>query len=308
MVSVPSLLAVVLLGAPLPHAQQQLAEARALYAGQRFSEARARLQALESDASLPASVRVEALELLATSELALNLPEEAVNSFAGALAVDPLYAPHPDSSPKILRAWEAARAQVFPRDYVRLQHLPGPPGVVRFQVVDPWARVAELAWVENRGGSDRRPRPVTRHDRGVASVHVGVAEGVAGWVEARATDGSVLAQLGSADQPLRVAKPGAFAGPAAGPFPAPPPTDLDEGGALRRRTGSALAAAGVLAAAAGVALQARAGATFERARAQDWADDALRLREEGRTEQRWGFGLLAGGVTLGAAAAITITW
>jgi hypothetical protein len=231
----------------------------------------------------------------------------AEKTFEELLALDPHFEPERGVSPKILDAFQAAKSRVFAPGFVQLVELPAPTGLARAELVDPWHRVERLVRRYRPTGAPAWQEQRLTPERGLVIIDFGQT-GQQWYLEARATDGSVVAQLGSESAPLQfsalsrdaLARPGATAPTSVqGTAPAP-----------RWERAGAWTAAGVavLAGAAATYLQLSSGRSVQAARDEPWSDTARQHHARARTEAGWAAGLFIGAGASAAAAVVMFTW
>src|SRR5262249_28144451 len=127
-------------------------------------------------------------------------------TFSEYLNLDPNAELDPNLSPKILEAFQAAKARLFAPEWVQLRGESGPGAAVR--VLDPWRRVERgvLRWKEGEGRWEEKQAGV---QDGIARAALPPAGGELYWyLEARDRAGEPVARFGSASAPfLRLARP-----------------------------------------------------------------------------------------------------
>ncbi|MCP3138307.1 tetratricopeptide repeat protein [Pyxidicoccus xibeiensis] len=289
----------VVLGQAAP-ANPYLDQARARYEALDFSETLALLQLAEQVPSNTRAQRLDILELKARCELAEGRRAEAEASYTRMLTLDPRAEPPGDLSPKILEAFQAVKARLFPADYLALKQLPSAEGLVRVEVVDPWRRVEAvvLRWRGPRETDWRQLRAVPEEGLCVFQLP-GDGPGPVRWyVEARGPEGSGLARLGAPDAPHVWNRGGVVAESLLAPVP-PPEAEPATSPGLRRRLGWVSLGVAVAAGLGGTWLQVRSGESHDAAVREAWAGDSRRHSERARTQAGWATGLFIGG---GAAA------
>ena len=304
----------VVLGQAAP-ANPYLEQARARYEALQFSEAVELLQLAEQVPSSTRAQRVDILELRARCELAEGNRPEAEASYTRMLTLDPRAEPPADLSPKILEAFQAVKARLFPPGYLALKPLPAAEGLVRVEVVDPWRRVSAvvLHWRGPRDAEWREVRGLPEEGLCVFQLP-GEGTGPVHWyVEARSPDGGGLARLGAPDAPHVWNRGGVASEPfvAATPRPgAEPPAggDASKAPRLRRTAGWVTLGVALAAGVGGTLLQVQAGQSHDAAVRSEWAGDSRRLSERARTQAGWATALFIGGGAAALGGGYLLTW
>ena len=125
-------------------ANPYLDEGRQLYGSLRFRDAIVRLEIARKVQASPLAEHLEVLELLGRALLAEGRLKEAEGAFAEMVTLDPSVALPNDSPPRLLETFRAAKRTVYPEGFIGLRALLAPPGSVRLELKDPWARAARL--------------------------------------------------------------------------------------------------------------------------------------------------------------------
>lgn len=281
-----------------------LVEARALAGELRFADAITRLEVAKTVPSLDEAQRREVLELLARCQVAEGRRADALATFTELLEAEPAFALDREAtSPKILEVLDEAKAALYPADFVRLEEVPAPVGLVRVRVVDPWARVTRLERHERRDGGDWQVQDVDR-DGPLASFPLVLSQGgtVDWYVVARDADGLLVAHLGDAQRPHSVstAKVDAVA-------------RAEDSSRGRRIAGWVLVGAAVVAAGVATGLEVNGWNQRQAARDAsqppgDWADTARAAEASGQAQMGAALGLFVGAGVVGALGAGVLAW
>jgi len=188
-------------------ASPELDDGRAAFSTLKFERAVEKLRRAADDASLPTAERVEALDLLARSHVALGQADKARAAWDALLTLDPM-APEPQGSPKVRASFKQAKEAKFPPRYLQVTRRPSGNDVLDLELVNPWALEVRVELWDATEGKDfqKRGELTLSGNRGVMSLQPGTR----GYVRVVGADGVLLASLGSATE--------AFDGP-----PAPPP-------------------------------------------------------------------------------------
>ncbi|MBK7857570.1 MAG: tetratricopeptide repeat protein [Archangiaceae bacterium] len=125
-------------------ANPYLDQGRALARELQFDAALEQLKVAREVRGMSLEQAAEVRVLLARCHVALGQRAEAEEAFAALLELEPSWAPEAEASPKLLEAFDAAKEKLFPPDFIALRRAPAPAERVRFELVDPWARVQRL--------------------------------------------------------------------------------------------------------------------------------------------------------------------
>lgn len=281
----------------------QLDSGRRLFHAMRYEQAAQQLWAARSDPKLEQDERRELFDLLARSLAAQGRRAEVESAYAELLTQD-AEAPAPaNAAPGIREAFRAAKERLYPPDFVKLARQTSAAGTLRVQVIDPWSQVASVALHEAPDAGDFGAREVPRSGQ---RVEVALSAGTARcFLEARSQDGRVLARLGSAEAPLRVATSALAAA-----LVQPPPTGEAQArprGHRRAWLSWAVAGAAVAAGVAGAAFAASSASDWRSASTQRWASDTRALDERAREKARYAY-VLGGTAVVGGAGAVVLAW
>jgi len=124
-----------------------------------FEAAAQALSLAVEEPGLSTDERREAFDLWAQSLIATGDVPAAERAYARLFKVDP-YVPPPRASPKVVDAFRAAKARVFPRPSVSLQGELRADRRVLVRLLDPWALVARVRWFEvSPSAVSARPSP-----------------------------------------------------------------------------------------------------------------------------------------------------
>lgn len=189
--------------------------------GDELREARARYEALQYDEAItratrglkrPGLSREELIglhEILGLAWVVLDDERAAAEAFDALLALDPTHALPRGTSPKLVRALEAARAERAARPSLELAEAPASTDdglAIAARLVDPAARTAAVrAQLRPEGAQDFT---ATTLGCGADGLCTGVAPAGPGvhalFLEARDRDGRVLARVADPESPLTV--------------------------------------------------------------------------------------------------------
>jgi hypothetical protein len=298
------ILLILLCGAPAFAANPYLERARALYADLEFSAARQQLEIARQVPTNDPREQREVLDLLARCQVAEGKRAAAEKTFAELLALDPHHEPPRDVSPKILDAFGAAKARIFAPGFVQLVELPAPTGLARAELVDPWHRVDQLVRRYRPTGAPGWQEQRLTPEHGVVLIDFGQV-GQQWYLEARAADGSVVAQLGSEQAPRRFTTLAREALPSA----AAPAVEKTEAAPRWGRAGAwGAAGVAVLAGVAGGYLQASSLQSARDARDEPWSDLARQHQARAQAQAGWATGLFIGAGVSAAAATVLFSW
>lgn len=187
----------------------ELEDGRLQMSALRYKAAVTTLSKVAADAQRPAAERVEANELLARAHLALGNTAKAEAAYEALLTLDPM-TETPKAAPKVVAAFERAKAKRFPPGTVLLERRARSVDVIEVQVINPWRLALTVEVMTATTGSfEAKALALDEKALGVSTLTPGSRY----FVRAVGADGKVLAQAGSALEP--------FAGPPAPPAPAP---------------------------------------------------------------------------------------
>lgn len=190
-----------------------------LYA--RYPEAIGEAGALLTRTDLSARQRVETLEALAIAQVAENQTQNAQNTLAELYRRDPGHRlSDADASPTVLSAFARARegrgnpmrVTIDHRSPGRLARREAPSIELRFSAGRDAVHEARLAY-RARGATEWGTSVMRLGADGVARASIPLSgptdrtSEIEYWVEARAPSGAQLAQLGTAEDPLRISVP-----------------------------------------------------------------------------------------------------
>lgn len=268
------------LGALPAWSSPYLEEGRRHYHALEFEEAIVQLEIARKVPTDDRSERFEVLDLLGRCYVATGRRAKAEAAFTDLLLADPQRALGADTSPRIREAFDAAKQRLYAADYVELRKVPSPAGELRFELVDPWRQVTEVALVVPGAPEERRT---------AARSFAFAFERDGGWtVEARDARGRVLDSK-------------AMWTPAMGE-----PVVVEQ---RRVRTGAWVAGgAALLAGVTAGYLQSRSFALGHEARSREWSDDARRLHAEANLAAGWSAGLFAAAGVSAVAATALFVW
>ncbi|MBX7096378.1 MAG: hypothetical protein K1X89_01585 [Myxococcaceae bacterium] len=289
-------------------ANPYLEEARALMKRLAFAEAIAQLKVAKQVPGQSAAAQAEVLWLLGRCDVAEGKREDAQAAFLELLELAPAYEADRSQSPKILEVFDEVKRKRYPKGYVKLELLPGPPDRLVVRLVDPWLSVAALVSRQRiHGEGDYREVPVALEGtQAVISLSVGSGQTLEHLVEARGDDHAVLATLGQEETPLLLVGPAVVA--AASPYP-----EVEEASRLERAPAWLLVGAGVVALAVGAGLEARSvqrvAALNDRTQPPgDFADTARAEHAAASREAGAALGCFIGAGVLGAAGGLAFAW
>lgn len=284
-----------------------LDEARVLVEQLRFADALKRLEVARQVRSLePAELR-QVLELLAYCQVAEGRRDTAEATYTEMLQADPwLELSRDSSSPKVLEALEAAKARLFPADYVRLEQKPSPAGWAALGLIDPWSQVRAVKLFERRDGAEWGETVLTEETGHSFRFPLVVSgDGQLEWYVEATGETGVVARVGTRAEPrvLKVLRQD----PVSIVTPVAPKT----GNGVRV---AGFVVIGVSVLLAGVATGFAVSGTNLRQAARDpsrapgdFADSARVAEREGQTRQTWATGLFIGaGAT--AATGVVLVW
>ncbi len=284
-----SLAAALLLSAE--PSSQWLQEARVLAQHLRFEEAITRLEVAKVVPGLEPAERAAVLALLAYCQVAQDRRAEAESTYILLLKTDPTYALTPESSPKVILAFEAAKKKLYPSEYVRIDEQPSVAGQVSLVVIDPWNQVTALTLKRRANGSQWIAR-VLEAENGRYSFAIAAIEGdrIEWFVEARGESDLLLASVASALSPRVVNVSPHVEIPSAAPVTRAHPTRL--AGFITLGAGLVF---GAIATGFQVASVNARHAARDRSQAPgDFADTALAAEAEGQQQQGWAVGFFIG--------------
>jgi tetratricopeptide (TPR) repeat protein len=168
-----------------------------LYESQRFEEAAKALQLAADVKDAPAAERRKTFELLAKSQIALGKTAEADEAFARLLSADP-QAEEPSGAPKVKESFRRAKQRLYKDDYVAMKAVTAPEGEVWIEAIDPWHLLSAVEIHELKGAMDAVQ--LMKFD-GLYRGRLDLAT-LRYFVLGRASDGTVLASVGSEKVPL----------------------------------------------------------------------------------------------------------
>lgn len=300
------MLTVVLTLALAQAANPYLDEARVLARELKFTEAIALLQVARQVPNLDRTQRIEVLELLAKCHVAEGDRPEAEAAFSELLSLEPEHEIDRETSPKIIEVFDEVKRRLFPDQRVTLVEETAPPGRVRARVVDPFKRVSFVLLMVRTGEGPWEANEVTLEGRMLdVPTPVSPTETVSWYLQAKGTQGVVLATLGSAETPRIVERARL----------ATPPTELpsDEGMAPTKVAGVVVTVVALVAAGVGTGLQLSSQSLERAARDRsrppgDWADTARATHGQAISQAQWSIGLFATGGVAAVSAAVLFAW
>lgn len=260
-------------------ADPYLAEGQRHFDALEFAAATTSLTVAVEQPELSVEQRRQAFHLLAQSLLALDRRDDARLAYERLLKRDPL-APPPEAAPKVVDAFLAAKASVWPRPSVTLKAREDLPSVT-VEVFDPWALVARVRCFERVDGrlveaATAAQQPLWRVQPRDAAERV--------LIDALDRSGVLLAHL---EVPLALR---------------PPASTTVSGAPPRSRLAAVLlTSAAVVAVGFGASLL---GVGYRQAPTLTAADDINRWNASTSAEVATGWALSGGAVLLGVAAAI----
>jgi len=228
-----------------------LDEGKRLFNELKYAEAIVQLEVARQVPGLSDAQAVEVMDLLARSQVAEGRRADAEKTYGDLLLLDPAFSPDRSLSPKILEAFDAAKARVFPSDYFKLELLASAPGTARLRIIDPWKRAASYELDERLEGEPAwRLEPLTA-TQGVLTIKLEAPplRTLEWYVIARDANADKVGGLGDAHEPQRMAAPAVAATET-------PVTGVAATPRLQRGFGWALAVGAVAAAVAGAVFQA----------------------------------------------------
>jgi hypothetical protein len=288
-----SLISLLVLAQP---SNAYLDEAQALARDLEFSRAVERIKVAQQVPGLDRVQRLTLWSLLARCEVAQGHRAEAEGAFTELLTLSPDFEPARELSPKILEAFAAAKARLYPRDYVKLLPQSGRPGVLTTTLVDPWRRVANVRAAVAADTEPLAPAEVLRVENRLEVQLPEALEQVRARLEVEDAQGAVLA---TREETVAVSAPVSEVRAKLPRWQRVLPWVL---------TGVALAAAGT---ATGLQLHSQALARAARdpsAPPGDFADTARGTNAQATTEARASIGLFVGAGVAGAVAVFAFAW
>ncbi len=312
-------LLVVMLSLSVGAARPWLEEAKASMANLEFTEALARLEVARQAPSLEPAVLREVDELRAYCLVALGKWSEAEALWVQLLRADPMTTPAKSlASPKVLRVFDQAKRQLFPKSFVALEQVEpaaspvgGAGDRVRVRLVDPWAAVTSVVLLTRGANEAFRPTELTREEGfATGSFPAGT---VAWYLEARGATG-VMARIGSPEAPKVRDEPTLVPArvPERGPQVTLPTTPSGAPG-VRTVVGIGVLGLGVIG--AGIASwlavsghQLRLAARDPSKPPGDFASTALAADRDGVSRQGWAVGLFIGAGLAVAGGVLTLVW
>jgi hypothetical protein len=191
-----------------------LDEGKRLFNELKYADAIVQLQVARQVPGLSDAQTVEVLDLLARSQVAEGRRADAEKSYGDLLLLAPSFAPDRSLSPKILEAFDAAKARVFPKDYFKLEAIASAPGFARLRIIDPWKRAGTFELDSHLDGDPVwQVDPVTPED-GVLNLKLEAPplRTLEWYVVAKSPSGDGVGGFGSAQEPQRLAVPAVAAG------------------------------------------------------------------------------------------------
>jgi hypothetical protein len=180
-------------------------EAKRLADDLHFAEAIEQLKVARQVPGRTEAEQVEVLDLLARCLAAEGRRSEAQSTYEELLVIAPSFEPDRSLSPKILEAFDAAKAKVFPPGYLELQPLPAPFGRARLRVIDPWQRAISFE-LNMRVDTEETwtTTPLTSEEGALTIELMGAPLRTLEWfVNALDASGAVVGRYGSAQEPKR---------------------------------------------------------------------------------------------------------
>ncbi len=172
------------------------------YESQRFEEAAKALQLAADVKDAPPAERRTTFELLAKSQIALGKNAEADEAFARLLSADP-QAEEPAGAPKVKESFRRAKQRLYKDDYVSMKSVTAPEGEVWIEAIDPWHLLSAVEIHELKGAMDAVQ--LMKFD-GLYRGRLNAAT-LRYFVLGRASDGAVLASVGSDKVPVERSAP-----------------------------------------------------------------------------------------------------
>ncbi len=277
-------------------ANPYLDDGRRLAKELQFSEAVQQLTVARQVPGLSDKQESEVLELLARCQIALGQRTEAEATWNALLKLQADYQPDENSSPKLLDAFTAAKAKLFPENYLVLSREAAPPERVRAKLVDPWRQVATL-----RASVNGAEVPLTRDVSVVTFALQRDSAQSASWsLEALSADGKVLQQLSGEVPPLLLVSPVL-------------PETVAEVPRWQRPAPWVAVGIAVLASGVGAAMQISSMNHAAQARDAsrppgDFADTARQAQNQAVTEATVSTGLFIGAGLAGATSVVLFAW
>lgn len=292
-------------------AHPDLDEGRVAVSAMKYRPAVAALTKVTLDAAASDAEVVEAFGLLAKAQLGLKKPELAQAAFEGLLQRAPMVE-EPPGSPALRKAFQQAKAALFPPGTVRLVKRPSGEDALVAEVINPWRIPLTASWFSLLDEVGPRQVRIEEH-----RVVVALVPGSVGWLEL-SSGGNVVAALGSRARPIAgplapvvaEGRPPPADAPAKAPALTPerregtllPPAPVKAVSPTRRALGWGLVIGGAAATAAGIGLLGGGSVLVDRA--ENWVFNGLsyeqseRDRATGATLQL--VGPIVGGVGLAA--------
>ncbi len=175
----------------------ELEDGRAAFSKLEYQKAVTALTKVTASAA-PAMEKAEAYGLLARSYLALGKGAEAQAAFEGQLGQDPM-AEEPVGAPKVKQAFLSAKKAKFPPTHLQLVRRPSTADSLVVEVVNPWRLQVTVESWEWTGHAEPRKKSVPLDGQRLL---LALAPGSKQYVRATASDGVVLATLGSVEAPI----------------------------------------------------------------------------------------------------------
>jgi hypothetical protein len=202
-----------LLAAAAVMAQTQntyLDEGKRLFNELKYADAIVQLQVARQVPGLSDAQTVEVLDLLARSQVAEGRRADAEKSYGDLLLLAPSFTPDRSLSPKILEAFDAAKARVFPKDYFKLEPIASAPGIARLRIIDPWNRAGAFELDSRLEGDPAWQLDTVTAQDGVLTLKLEAPplRTLEWYVVARnAAGGDIVGGFGTSHEPQRLAVP-----------------------------------------------------------------------------------------------------
>jgi hypothetical protein len=186
-----------------------LDEGRRLFNELKYAEAIVQLEVARQVPGLSDAQAVEVMELLARSQVAEGRRADAEKTYGDLLLLDPSFSLDRALSPKILEAFDAAKARVFPKDYFKLEVLASAPGTARLRVIDPWKHAATFELDQRLEGEPAWRLDAVTASGGVVTIKLEAPplRTLEWFVIARDVNGDKVGGLGDMHEPQRMAAP-----------------------------------------------------------------------------------------------------
>jgi hypothetical protein len=170
----------------------ELAEGRVASSELKFARAVESLKKVVADDRASTPEKLEAWELLARAQLALNQADAARAAWTGLLALNPL-APEPSGAPRVKQSFLAAKQAKFPAKFLQVTRAASADDVLELDLLNPWSLSVTVELWEAVGQGDFAPRVLA----GGAHLVTALKAGSRNYVRVVASDGVLLASLGS---------------------------------------------------------------------------------------------------------------